>query len=198
MSLTTTSATFPSSTQKESPDEQPDWELLLQAKAGDETAWQILTTRHQPLLWKWLLLSTRQRDLAQEIQQEAWVRMYHVTPGHHAGSFRAYLFRIARNLLLKSFEKKNRQRVGDLDELESTNHGPLNELLHSDRDRWLANALASLSSEQREVLELRFLGEQSLAEIAVVLALPLGTVKSRLHYGIGSCRKYLVKRGVEL
>jgi RNA polymerase sigma factor (sigma-70 family) len=175
-----------------------DWELLLQSKAGDESAWQQLTSRHQPLLWKWLLLSTRKRDLAEEIQQETWVRMYHVTPSHHAGSFRAYLFRIARNLLLKTFAKEKREQSLDPDEWESTDSGPLNELLHSDRDRWLTMALASLPAEQRNVLELRFLGDQSLAEIAVVLAVPLGTVKSRLHYGISSCREYLERRGVEL
>ena len=175
-----------------------DWEQLAAAKEGDQAAWQQLTARHQPLLWKWLLHSCLQQDTATEIQQETWVRIYHVTPRHHAGSFRAYLFRIARNLLLKSLQRDHRLQDTELDLMATATAGPLNDLLRSDRDRWLTRALAALPGEQRDVLQLRFFGEQTLAEIAVVLAVPTGTVKSRLHYGISSCREYLTRRGVEL
>ncbi|MBL7033797.1 MAG: RNA polymerase sigma factor [Candidatus Delongbacteria bacterium] len=174
-----------------------DWALLLQAKAGDEGAWRQLTARHQPSLWKWLLFSTRRRNSAEEIQQETWVRIFNVTPRHHAGSFRAYLFRIARNLLLKTSSLDKRLHEVEPDQLEATTTGPLLDLLRSERELWLTRALAALPPAQRDVLQLRFFGQQSLAEIAVILAVPTGTVKSRLHNGINSCREYLKLRGVE-
>jgi len=175
-----------------------EWELLRRARAGEESAWQQLTDRIQPQLWKWLLLTCRQPDRAREITQAAWVRLYQAEVRDESGSLRAYLFRIARNLLLKGWQREQRRTELEPDQLTTPDDGPWEELVRAERDRWLLRALASLSPEQREVLELRFFGGHSLAEIAAVLAIPAGTVKSRLHYGLNGCRAFLEQKGVEL
>ena len=109
--------------------------------------------------------------------------------------FRAWAFRVASRLAFRHLKKERRwsQQVRDeavLDEIAAPIQSPpaelLPELLSSD----------ALSPASRAVLALHFQEELSLPEVAAILEIPLGTVKSRLAYGLASLRKKLDPRSV--
>lgn len=128
-------------------------------------------------------------DLAQETLLEAWRSL-----GRFDGRCRlsTWLFGILRNRWLKSLRKKKPAVVsGELVEavLASEQVEPALRLEQAEESAQLRRALAALPDGQREVLELRFLGQASLEEIAQLLDCPLGTVKSRLHHGLEKLRQ---------
>src|SRR5208337_2622056 len=156
-----------------------------------------LIVRYQHRLMRYLLYLTGNREMAEDIFQEVWMRVL-VRGGQFNGKarFDTWLFTIARNLVI---DQKRKRTMASLDELidggseddrpmafevaggEPTPFDHFANL--EDRER-LAAALLGLDAIYREVLVLRFHEELSLEEIAKVTRAPLSTVKSRLYRGL--------------
>lgn len=172
-----------------SPDQPVFDELLvLQCQAGDGAALDELVKRWQPRLMRHALRLSMNPEIAGDICQEAWLA---IVRGIHRVSdpamFRAWALRIVANKAADWLRRKHREG------LQVTGEEP-RERDRADPPEALAQvqaALARLSSERREILELRYLEELSTAEIAVVLAIPEGTVKSRLHHARNHLREVL-------
>lgn len=132
----------------------------------------------------------RADDIVQETMIRAWK---HGISEEHQGS-RAWLFTVARNLVIDDVRSAHRRH-----ELSSD---ALPEKAQSDRTDALfdamvvADALRSLSHDHRTVVVLAYYGRLSITEIATKLDLPSGTVKSRLHYGLLNLRLALQERGI--
>jgi RNA polymerase sigma-70 factor (ECF subfamily) len=185
-------------------DEQVRQESLAVAqglKRQDAGLLDELIVRYQHRLLRYLLYLTSNREMAEDLFQEVWMRVL-VRGGQFNGQarFDTWLFTIARNLVI---DQRRKRTMSSLDELfdvggdddrpmsfevagdEPTPFDSLSNL--EDRER-IAAALLQLDTLHREVLVLRFHEELSLEEISKVTRAPLSTVKSRLYRGLAAIK----------
>jgi RNA polymerase sigma-70 factor (ECF subfamily) len=167
-----------------------------------------LIVRYQHRLLRYLLYLTSNREMAEDLFQEVWMRVL-VRGGQFNGQarFDTWLFTIARNLVI---DHRRKRTMSSLDELFDVGGGddrpmsfevaageptPFDSFSNlEDRER-IAAALLQLDTLHREVLVLRFHEELSLEEIATVTRAPLSTVKSRLYRGMAAMKPYLEQSG---
>ena len=163
---------------------------------GDDAMLRTLTDEHGPDLFRFVLRQTRDRELAEDIVQETLARAWR-HPGRIAAGrdpARAWLFTVARNLIIDDARSAHRRRELGVDEVPERatpddTDAVLDRLMVSD-------ALGSLSPDHRAVIvEAHYLG-RSVREIAEQEGIAEGTVKSRLHYGMRALRLALQERGV--
>ncbi len=163
-----------------------------------------LIVRYQHRLMRYLLYLTGNRELAEDLFQEVWMRVL-VRGAQFNGRarFETWLFTIARNLVI---DQRRRRTMCSLDELVDGGSDddrpmsfevadgeptPFDQVANlQDRER-IAAALLAMDTLHREVLVLRFYEELSLEEIAKVTHAPLSTVKSRLYRGLAMIRPRL-------
>jgi RNA polymerase sigma-70 factor (ECF subfamily) len=156
-----------------------------------------LIVRYQHRLLRYLLYLTGNREMAEDLFQEVWMRVL-VRGAQFNGQarFDTWLFTIARNLVIDQQRKRTMSSLDELFEGKSDDDRPMSfEVADGDptpfdsfsnledRER-IAAALLELDTLHREVLVLRFHEELSLEEIAKVTRAPLSTVKSRLYRGM--------------
>jgi RNA polymerase sigma-70 factor (ECF subfamily) len=173
-----------------------EWESFIRAQRGDEVAWRVLIEQHQTRLTALALFITGSAPAADDVVQETFVRAFGARIRNYAGTVQGFLGTITYRLALK--EAKRVQRNVKLNGLDLTDaeDDPLTTVLNDERDRFVTEAIASLDTEHRDVLILRFYGGYSYHEIAEIVKAPLGTVKSRIFYAVKSCRETLRQKGV--
>ena len=157
--------------------DEPDPQLVAAARAGDLDAFSALVRRYQGHVWRLSLRLTNDRSAADDVTQEAFVRAYRFLPRYRGDSkFSTWLFSIARNCALDELRRVERRRrlSGELrtQEARPADHGVRLEV---------AEALAALPRELREPVVLIDMFGTSYAEVAGMLGVPLGTIKSRVH-----------------
>jgi RNA polymerase sigma-70 factor (ECF subfamily) len=160
-----------------------------------------LIVRYQHRLLRYLLYLTSNREMAEDLFQEVWMRVL-VRGAQFNGQarFDTWLFTIARNLVIDQRRKRTMSSLDELFEGNSDDDRPMSfEVADGeptpfdrfsnleDRER-IAAALLELDTLHREVLVLRFHEELSLEEIAKVTKAPLSTVKSRLYRGLAAIK----------
>lgn len=163
-----------------------------------------LIVRYQHRLIRYLLYLTGNREVAEDLFQEVWMRvLLRGSQFNGQSRFETWLFTIARNLLIDLRRKRTMSSLdelfeagGDDDrpvamEITDTDPTPFEHFSKlEDRER-VAAALLDLDALHREVLVLRFHEEMSLEEIAKVTRAPLSTVKSRLYRGLAMVKPRL-------
>lgn len=163
-----------------------------------------LIIRYQHRLLRYLLYLTANREMAEDLFQEVWMRV--LTRGaqfNGKARFETWLFTIARNLMIDHRRKRTMASLDELFEAGSEDDRPMSfEIADGqptpfdrsanveDREH-IAAALLQLDTLYREVLVLRFHEEMSLEEIAKVTRAPLSTVKSRLYRGLAAIKPML-------
>jgi RNA polymerase sigma-70 factor (ECF subfamily) len=163
-----------------------------------------LIVRYQHRLMRYLLYLTGNREMAEDLFQEVWMRVL-VRGGQFNGKarFETWLFTIARNLVIDQRRKRTMCSLDELFEGGSEDDRPMSFEVSDaeptpfdrmanleDRER-IASALMGMDTLHREVLVLRFHEELSLEEIAKVTRAPLSTVKSRLYRGLAMIKPRL-------
>ena len=166
-----------------------DEDLALAARRGNRAAFATLVRRHHsPLLGYLYRMTGGDRALGEDLVQETFLRiLQNLDQYQHPRRFKPWLYAIATNLARDHYKRADTRRVEPMPHQNLNASGedqPETRLLASDDGRHVAAALAALPAPQREVIVLRFYQELSLAEIAEALAIPLGTVKSRLSIGL--------------
>jgi len=167
-------------------DHRSDEELVAAANRGDAEAFSALYYRHRDWVARLALRLTGQPDLALDVLQETFLYLLRKFPGFTlTARLHTFLYPAVKNLSIAARRKADRFRSDpvELDGLPAPTSRPTTQ-----REE-LAQALAMLSAEHREVLLLRFVDDLSLAEIAQALEVPLGTVKSRLHNALALLRQ---------
>jgi RNA polymerase sigma-70 factor (ECF subfamily) len=173
-----------------------DWDCLLRARRGEKESCRELIEKHQSRLTALALLITGCAAAADDVVQETFVRALNAKLQNTAGTVHGFLGTIAYRLALKESSRTGRNvDLGSFDPPDRT-PGPLENVLIDERDRLVAGAIGALDTDHRDVLVLRFYGGHSYEEIAGLLKVPLGTVKSRLFYAVKSCREMLHNKGV--
>lgn len=180
----------------------PDSELT-RLRNGDVQAVGPLMDRYQHRLYRYLLRMVWQQATAEDLFQQTWIRVIEKIGAYDPNrNFESWLFAVARNLAL---DHLRRYQPESLDEplpsgvsraqlIAGSGPGALEQLLTHERAGWLIEALAELPAMFREVLTLRFEEEMKIEEIAVVLAVPLGTVKTRLHRAMKHLRSRIEEK----
>ncbi len=173
-----------------------DWQDYNLAKHGNRSAWNRVVDLHASHLTRLAVMLTGSPDLAQDVVQEVMVELFRNPPKHQDGSLKGWLTTVTYHTALKM--KKRLQRWSTIGEIDppDTNPQPLDSLIRGERDRAMFNIIQALDEVYREVFVLRFYGEKSLQDISAVLAIPLGTVKSRLFNGAKQIRKQMKDRGL--
>jgi RNA polymerase sigma-70 factor (ECF subfamily) len=173
-----------------SPRATSDAELLRQVRAGTASAFAELYRRHQGPLYRFALLRCGSPDTAADVVQEAFMGLlterFRFDPLR--GQLQHFLFGVARNLILKIEESRQRQVAlpdsGEDDEAElelaDEAAGPLARLLENEAAEEVRRALALLPAHYRDVVILYEMHDLAYAEIAQVCQVDIGTVRSRL------------------
>lgn len=168
-----------------------DESLALRLQQGHPDALRGLVERHhEPLLGFLYRMTGGNRALAEDLVQEAFLRVLKAIGNYHATQpFKPWLYAIAVNLTRDHFKRADTRRsnlVGDevLAEIVSDAEALDAGLLAGEEAQAVAAAIADLPPHQREALLLRYYQDLSLTEIALALNVPVGTVKSRLHLGL--------------
>lgn len=179
--------------------ERTDEELLDSARAGDEEAFGAFVRRHTATVHRWMARAVGEGD-ADDMTQDVFLKAYRGLPRFRGEAPpRAWLASIADNAVKNRYRSRSRFRrifAGSADarpELEpaETGAGPEDDARAGESRRLVAEALKSLEPEFRMPVVLRDLEEWSYEEIAVSLALPVGTVKSRIARGRGRLKEVL-------
>lgn len=165
-----------------------DAQLVDDATQGDSAAFGQLVARHQDRLYNTLVHVVGSAETAQDVVQDAFVQAYvKLDSFERASGFYTWLYRIAMNLAIS---KRRRERpTVSVDEVRETlGHEPLDRaappdarLEQQERACQVQAALATLSQDHRAILILREIDGSSYEEIAAMLDLPIGTIRSRLH-----------------
>ena len=189
-------------------DRQMDRDAVLveQCLQGGDSAWEQLVRLHSGLVYGACYRFTGRPDDARDLTQDVFLRVFRSLHSYDAaaGSFRTWLVRLTRNLLIDHYRKTRKHRVLDpledqMDRLEETaGLGARADRVLSGREagELLQAALQKLSPELREAVVLRDLQEMEYREIAQVLRVPEGTVKSRINRGRRELARQLRTAGV--
>lgn len=156
--------------------------LVLRAQAGDRAALEELLRLAQGPLYRYLSGVTGDAGAAEDVLQETLLRIARKLRWlSDAALFRAWAFRIASREAQRHFAKR---RIFEpiVDDFAAEEPAPLDA-------EALRGAVAHLSPASRAVVVLHYLEELPLAEVADILEIPLGTVKSRLGYGLVQLRR---------
>ncbi|NUS45547.1 MAG: sigma-70 family RNA polymerase sigma factor [Mycobacteriaceae bacterium] len=157
---------------------------------------RALYAEHATALWRYTLSLVRDPGRAEDIVQETLLRAWQRPQvlDQSTMSSRAWLFTVARNLAVDEHRSaRNRREFRTDSPPEQASPDRSDHVL----DSWLiADALATLSDEHREVIVRAYYRGLSTHQIATELKVPEGTVKSRMHYGMRALRSVLTDKGV--
>ena len=176
----------------------PDTRLVRQAQGGDKAAFTELFTRYESRIFGYVYRMVGDRAWAEDIAQEAFIRAHQklgrLGPPY---DFKSWVYRIAGNVAIDGLRRRREEvPLPDWDAGEATAPEPADQHREGDPEQQaeLADvrdsvwrALHLLPDSYRQILLLRVVEEMPLTEVANVLDLPLGTVKSYIH----RCRKQL-------
>ncbi|MCU1475716.1 MAG: polymerase sigma factor [Subtercola sp.] len=155
-----------------------------------------ISDAHGAALFRYVLRLTADRDLAQDIVQEALLKAWKKPAILEQGgdSARAWLFTVARNLVIDDRRSARHVHEFATDTLPERGTADRTENI---LDKWLlSDALASLSYDHRSAIVGAYYLGQTVAEIARTEDVPEGTIKSRLHYALRALKLALQERGV--
>jgi RNA polymerase sigma-70 factor, ECF subfamily len=176
-------------------DVSSDHGLLEAARTGDEAAFAELVRRYRNQITNYVYRMTNDYDLAVDLAQETFLRVYRAADRYQTGyAFSTYIYRIATNLAISELRRRKRRRLvsltgffgeresGEPAELDPADVRPLQDvtLVSEERRAAVGRAIATLPEKYRAPLVLRDIEERSYDEIAGILELSEGTVKSRI------------------
>lgn len=181
-----------------------DVQLVQRSQEGDTEAFGILVDRYKERVYRTIYQMTSHHEDADDLVQEAFIRAYR-SIGKFQGksSFYTWIYRIAVNLTLNHLKRSGRRRSFSLDDADSSiqKESALQDLFHSDTPSKGANlldlrksiheALQRLTPNHRAVVTMHDIQGMTHGEIAKILGISEGTVRSRLHYARQQLQVYL-------
>ncbi len=190
-------------------------QLVQAAKRGDLAAFNRLVLMYQQQVYNIAYRLLGDPEAAADATQDAFLKAYERLHQHRGGSFRAWLLRIVTNTCYDQLRKQQRYPTQSLDNLysdaadstvesdrlpewQSDAASPEEMALRHEVFRVIQEGLLSLSPEHRTIIVLSDIEGLSYEEIAVVLNIPIGTVKSRLSRARARLRDYLRTHHAEL
>jgi len=184
-----------------------DIRLVERCLQGDDSAWENVVNSFGRRIYNLSYRYTNRRDEAEDLTQEILIRVYQNLKSYRpeAGSFQNWVLRVARNLVIDHYRQVRRSpQTGGSEELETTNirddkvPNPQRAAEQREAARFLREGLQALSPELKEAIILRDLEGMAYEEIADMLNVPEGTVKSRINRGRIELARLLMKRRAQI
>lgn len=174
-----------------SPDFRADELLAIRCQLGERDAYDALISRWHEPVWRYLRRLTNSDDAAADLTQDTWLKVLRgIANLREPASLRAWLFGIARRVAMDRLRRQYARPVADDAAIEEIPAQVADADLESDLAA-LEAGMDSLPWREREALALFYLRELTIEQIAALLDVPAGTVKSRLFRARGLLRKQL-------
>jgi RNA polymerase sigma-70 factor (ECF subfamily) len=174
--------------------------LIGRIASGDRLAMQVLFARHHVKVYRFVLRLVRNESAAEDLISEVFFDVW-----RQAGKFEGrsavstWLLSIAR---FKSLSALRKRGEAELDEeaasaIEDQSDDPEVTLAKKDKGAVLRQCLTGLSAEHREIIDLVYYHEKSVAEVAGIVGIPEATVKTRMFYARKKLSELLKERGID-
>ena len=167
-------------------------ELVRRCRAGDGAAWEEIVQSYSRRIYNLAYRFTSRADTAEDLTQEVFVRVYRSLDQYDPkqGDLQNWLMRLARNLVIDDYRKRQRTPTDSGDDLANHEYhlpaasdSPHRTLERQERRLQVLAAINKLSHDLRECVILRDIEELTYQEIVDLLKIPEGTVKSRINRG---------------
>ncbi len=188
-----------------------DKKLVERCLQGDDAAWEDVITLYGKRIYNLSYRYTNRKAEAEDLTQDILIRIYQNLRSYRseAGNFQNWILRVARNLIIDHYRQVRRYpQTGGSEELETMNikddkvPNPQRAAEQTEASKFLHDGLQSLSPELKEAIILRDLEGMAYQDIAELLSVPEGTVKSRINRARLELARLLIKRrallGVEV
>jgi RNA polymerase sigma-70 factor (ECF subfamily) len=187
-----------------------DRELIGRYIQGHHASLEILISRHQNRVYAYILMITKNRELADDLFQDTFIKVINTIRSgsyNEEGKFLQWVMRIAHNLVIDHFRKSNRIPVIDNTKNEDYDiFENLNVMEESIEDRIITEQIHQdvrklielLPTEQREVLYMRHYAEMSFKDIAEVTDVSINTALGRMRYALINLRKLISENNIVL
>ncbi len=180
-----------------------DEKMVERCLQGDDAAWEMVVNSYAKRIYNLSYRYTGRRDEAEDLTQEIFIRVYQNLKSFRAdsGSFQSWMMKVGRNLIIDHYRRTRRyQQAAGTEEMEAMNLkdekalNPHRSVEQSEASLFLSEGLQALSPELKEAIILRDLEGMAYLDIAGLLGIPEGTVKSRINRARLELAKLLVKR----
>ncbi len=170
-----------------------DAKLVERCLKGDARSWEFLLNEFSGRMFNMAFRYTGRLDIAEELTQEIFLKVFERLDSFRpeSGALRNWIMRVGRNLIIDHYRatRKDKQVAGseELEMLDFSSYGPsggpFSDLYEKERAEFLTSGLQKLTPELKEAVVLRDIEGFSYREIATMLDIPDGTVKSRINRG---------------
>ncbi len=186
-----------------------DEELVVLYAEGNNNAFDILLSRYQSVIHSYIYFIVRNKELTEDIFQETFVKVIMtIKQGRYTenGKFKAWITRIAHNLIIDNFRQERNENWVSNDEVEVDLFNNIQLCDGTVEDRLVRRQVLSdvkrlvnhLPENQREVLEMRYYRDMSFKEIADATGVSINTALGRMRYAILNMRRLASETRIEL
>ena len=185
---------------------QQDTELIARTQAGDATAFDELIVKYSPRLYGLVYNMTSNHEDTNDLLQDVWAKAYRSINGFRGqSSFYTWIHSIGVNMTINFLKKRGRRHHMSLDDIDSgiqndkefleltSTSSPVREADLSELQKRLNEALQKLSHDHRAVVTMFDIQGMPHAEIAKILGISEGTVRSRLFYAHRQLQNFLTE-----
>jgi len=172
--------------------------LVRGAVDGNERAFRKILEKHYRLIYSVVHGVAGRQDETEDIVQEVFVKIFRALPEFRGEArLSTWIYRIARNEAVNALEKRKLQTVPieDCDDLPASEESPAATVQRMITRERLERLMKRLDEKQRLAIELRYRGEKSYEEIADIMEIPLGTVKTYIYRAKVSLKRMMTGSG---
>ena len=185
-----------------------DVELVHLYIEGDEAAFETLLLRHKRKVWSHIFLMVRNREITEDLFQEAFIKVvHHLKAGKYneEGKFLPWVMRIAHNLVIDHFRRNKKMpmvRSNDDYDVFATHSQPVKNveerIVNAQIDEDVRKLIDRLPPEQKEVVVMRTYLGMSFKEIAEHTDVSINTALGRMRYALINMRRLIKQHGMQL
>ena len=187
---------LPGVTLRAAPD--ADHQLVIDALRGDPDAFATLVERYDRAVYHLAYRTMRDEEEAKDVTQEAFFKAYRSLKTFKPGAkFSTWIFAIAYHACCDRLNRRKRYSDEELPDRADPSRGPAESVIAADEAHRLRQAIAELPEKYRTVVTLYHLQGKQYDEIATVLGIPVGTVKTHLFRAKEQLRRMLIADNVE-
>lgn len=175
-------------------DQLSEQELVTRAKAGDMEAFSVLVQRCQHVVYNLSYRFMREQALAEDMSQEAFLKAFRLIGGFRGDcSFSTWMYRVTCSVCLTELNKRKRRDEVELLPEHGQETGGADMTDRADLPELIRKAVTKLPDNYAKVITLYYLNEASYEEIAEIMQVPMGTLKTWMHRARQQLREIVEK-----